>query len=341
MPEQATNPQQGESKPRTNWDIGKALNGFFPQQEGLAEPADEMEQDLEADEAPDEGTAPDDEDVEIEASDGEDAEPEDEGTSDEPFMVLKVDGREIPVNTLEEAIPLAQKGMHYTQEMQKLREREAQITSEAEQTKQTLRQQVGQYETALKTLHDTYGFVLGQDPPDWAGDEMQKLKAEKPEEYLAIREQWDQLGAIRGELTRIQQEQQKEQEKQWKEWVTKEQAELAEKRPEWTDPNRRQQDWGLIRDYATQVGVTEQEIGNLYDHRFWLILHDAARYRQAAVTGKKKREAVKSKTVEPGSGKGVNQGQRQLRNERNRLRESGDVRAAGNILQELMTRRGK
>jgi hypothetical protein len=242
------------------------------------------------------------------------------------------------IGSKEEAIPLARQGLHYTQEMQKLRAEQAQFAETREQERGGLRQQVDQYKSALQSLHDTYGFVLGKEAPDWASTDMQKLRTEKPNDYLALREQWDQMGAIRTELSRIEQENQKESEKQFKSWVTKEQAALAEKRPEWTDATRRQQDWGLIQSYAAEQGISDQEISNLYDHRFWMILHDAARYRQAEAAGKKK-VASTTKTVEPGSGKNVNQGDRRFRQERSRLKESGDVRAAGNILQELMTRK--
>lgn len=335
MADAPTNPATGESRPRTDWDIGKAMNGFFG---GVA--TDEQEPDAEA--APDEGKAAEDGGTdEVEASGGEDAEPdEDEGTSEDPFtpLPLKVGGKEVVVESREEAIALAQKGMHYTQEMQKLRERETQLSSEHEQRSSELRQQMDQYKAALRTLSDVYGHVLDSEP-DWNSPEMQKLKTEKPNDYLAIREQWDQLGAIRSELSRIEQEKQKESRKQWEGWLAEQKTALADKKPEWSDATRRQQDFAMIRDYATDVGITEQEIANLYDHRFWMILHDAARYRQAEAAGKTKREAVKSKVAEPGSGKGVNQGERRMRSTREHLKQTGDLRAAGDIFQDLMTRK--
>jgi hypothetical protein len=331
--EQPTNPA-GESGPRTDWDIGKSLNAFFEA------PADE--QDIEAEAIPDEGKiADDDEQEETEASGDEDAVPEDEEPSDEPFLIATVNGKAIPVGSKEEAIPLVQKGLHYTQEMQKLRERETQLVSREQQIDQQLSQHVGQYQTALKQIHDTYGVVLGKQAPDWSSDEMQKLKAEKPQEYLQIREQWDQLGTIRSELSRIEAEQQEKQQKQYQAWLSEQQALLAEKRPEWTDAARRTQDFSLIQGYATSQGLTEQEIGNLFDHRFWMILHDAARYRQAETAGKKKVAEKGPRTAQPGTGRNVNQGDRHLRQVRETLRTTGDDRAAGILLQERMTRRGK
>jgi hypothetical protein len=170
---------------------------------------------------------------------------------------------------------------------------------------------------------------------------MQKLKAEKPQEYVQIREQWDQLGAIRSELSRIEKETQEKQQKQWNSWVNEQQALLAEKRPEWTDASRRTQDFSLIQGYATSQGLTEQEIGNLFDHRFWMILHDAARYRQAETAGRKKVAEKGPQTAAPGTGRNINQGDRRLRADREKLRTTGDDRAAGNLFQEIMTKRGK
>ena len=81
-------------------------------------------------------------------------------------------------------------------------------------------------------------------------------------------------------------------------------------------------------------------MGNLYDARFWTILLDAARYRQAESAGKTKvAKTAQTKTVEPGSGKNVNQADRRFRQDREALRQRGDVRAASNIFQELMTRK--
>ncbi len=323
---------------RTMWDIGKALNGMF--QPGATDtPTEEQEQDIDADATPDEGMVAEDDEVVVEASEDEDADPESEETSaPEPFLTLRVDGKDITIGSKEEAIPLAQKGMHYTQEMQRLREEQRQWEEARERESIGIRQQREQYVTALQTLSSVYGHVLGSEPPNWASDEMATLKRERPDEYVALREQWDQLGAIRSEIARHQREEQEKQQKQFAGWVQQQQSALADKRPEWSDPTRRQQDYTLIRDYALGQGVTEQEIGALFDHRFWLILHDAARYRKAESAGKSTRPQA-SKTAEPGSGKGVNAGNRKYSDTRNALKKTGDPRAAGAIFQDMMTKR--
>src|SRR5687768_127878 len=121
----------------------------------------ETEHDLAADGAPEEGQTPEDE-GELDISGGEPADTEDEGTSKpEPFMVVTVDGQDSVIASKEEAIPLVRQGLHYTREMQKLREAERQFTTQAEQMTQGLRQKESQYAAALQTLSATYGYVLG------------------------------------------------------------------------------------------------------------------------------------------------------------------------------------
>jgi hypothetical protein len=147
VPEQ-TNPTRESERPRTDWDIGKAMNALF------VDPAEE----LEAKEAPVEDKATEDEEVVVddEASGDEPADPDAEETPADSFALpLKVSGKEIVIESRDEAIELAQKGMHYTQEMQRLRDEQQRFTSEREQLQQGVRQQVDQYATALQTLSAT------------------------------------------------------------------------------------------------------------------------------------------------------------------------------------------
>ncbi len=320
--------EQERQVPTGDWEIGKAMNAF------LSPVATKEEQ---SEEAPYE--------VMPESGDEEQGEEQEEGdeqeeTSEvEPFMVLKVDGKDIVVDSKEEAVRLAQKGRHYSQEMERLNEERTKWEGEREQITHGLRAREDQYATALKALNDTYGFVLGGQAPDWTSPEMLTLRQNDPDAYLARREQWDQLSAIQSELGRIAKERQADDQKKHQKWLKEQQTALAAEKPEWLDSTRREQDFNLIREYGTSQGLTEQEIGNMFDHRFWKILHDAARYRQAEANGKQKREKTESKTVAPGTGQNVNQGDRKQRETFKRLQKTGDVRAAGDIFQQMMTKR--
>lgn len=331
MAEQATAVPQ---TPRTEWEIGKAMGALFgaPATDEQETATPEATQDVL-------GKTEGDEDEVRDPSDEEQNEDSAaEATSSEPFLTLNVSGQAITVGSKDEAIALAQQGVHYSQKMEAARQQEAKRADEHAQALAGVRAKESQYDTALQTLRSVYGHVLGDNRPDWASAEMQKLRAEKPEDYLAMREQWDQLDAIRGEVGRINRERQEQEEKRFGDWVRGEQEALAAKVPEWADAARRTQDYAAIRDYAVSYGVKEEELGNLFDHRYWLILRDAARYKQAEATGKTKREATATKAAEPGSGKNVNQGDRNIRAARERLRETGDERAAASLFNHMMTK---
>jgi hypothetical protein len=331
--EQQTNPEG--SRQRSEWDIGAAMSGFMPGQATEQPEAEDAAQELEADEALDDTEhAEADEAEEEDVSEDEDAEPEEEEVSEEPFLTLVVNGEERPVADREEATSLAQKGLHYTQEMQQLREEQRKWEGEREQITAGLKQQEGQYAQALETLASTFGAVLGEEP-DWSA-----LYQQDPESYAQQRAQWDNLAAIRNEQQRITREQQEQQQKQWQDWVQDEKGQLEAKKPEWTQPEQRQKDWNAIREYGQSQGLTDAELSNLYDHRFFLILHDAARYRQAQTNGKKKAKQAASRTVAPGTGDKVNSTSRQYRKEREKLKATGSEAVAANLFQQMLTKKG-
>lgn len=311
---------QPEGSQRGEREIGAAMGALFPtpapqpvEEEELAEDSDE----------------PTEASTEEEASEEEPADPEDEEPSDQPFMTVVVDGVERAIATEEEAISFARQGMHYTQEMQKLRETEREHAAQHQTTIAQLRQKETEYAAALSTLSDTFGAVLGAEP-DWSA-----LYAENPEQYAHTRAQWDQLAAIRAEQQRIVGEQQQQSQRQMQQWAQQQADALRGHKPEWTDPATKQKDLGLMRDYALSIGSTDEELRQIMDHRFWIMLHDAARYRQAQSTGKQRIVKAKTKTAEPGSGtKTTSQAMNKLRQ---RVAETGDEQAASQLLQHMLT----
>lgn len=347
MPEESTNPG-GSRESLSTYEAGKALNSLFdhpdnPESEMDEEPEGEQteEQDVESAEDLDvevEEVEAEDATEEQDMSDGEDAEPEDEDASDKPFLEgLVVNGQETSVETEEEARSLAQKGLHYTQEMQQLREEQRTWQEEREQISESLTQKETQYEQALGALEQTFGAVLGDEQPDWHSEEMVRMMQERPKEYAELRAQWDQLGAIQAERQRIARERQEKQQKQFQEWRQQQAEALEQKKPEWTDPTKRQAAVSMMTDYARSQGFSDDELQNVHDHRFLLVLHDAARYREAQATGKETaKKKAKSKTAEPGNGKKVNAGNRKYRKRREALKERGDVRDAGALFNELL-----
>ena len=126
-----------------------------------------------------------------------------------------------------------------------------------------------------------------------------------------------------------------------------ERALLLDAVPEWKDAAIAKADAEMITNYATAYGYTEDDIASVVDHRLFLILRDAARYRQAETKGRAKVAAVPAgKVLRPGA-KPVQHPQtsarkskeRKLENAQRRARKSGrsnDVAAYAEALIDMM-----
>lgn len=319
---ETTNPGNTQGSRRSNREVAQAMATLFeapPEEqpgepddvEGLAE-SEEPEAEAEAEEVVE------DEAVDDDADSGEDAEPEDEEPSGEFAWELTVNGQKQTIADEAEARSLAQRGLHYTQEMQALREEQRSFEGERQTITAQLRRKEDEYAQALTALEQTFGTVLG-DEPDWSA-----LYSENPEQYAHQRAQWDQLAAIKAEQQRIAAERQQEQQEQMRTRLQKELDELTAKVPEWTDETKRKADIDMIREYAGSIGYSDSEIASIWNHRDFLVLRDAARYRQSAAAGKAEAKKAASKTVEPGKSKGpVNQKTRRYKQQRKRAKKTG------------------
>jgi len=103
---------------------------------------------------------------------------------------------------------------------------------------------------------------------------------------------------------KIHQQQQADHNQKLTHHIEAERTTLMDKVPEWKDEARLNADMSSIAEYARSVGYGDSELGELYDHRAYLILRDAARYRQltskAQAQGQQK-PAEAPKVLKPGS----------------------------------------
>lgn len=321
-----SNPQ---GTPRSNRDVTREMARLFEppvvEEEEATDDAEGLE-DIEDIEEP-AGEVEDGDDAE----EGEDADAEAEEPSGSFNWTLKVNGQEQSITDEEEARSLAQRGLHYTQEMQRLRAEQQQWQSERQSITAQLRQKEDQYAKALGSLEQTFSPVLGEEP-DWNA-----LYGENPEQYAHQRAQWDQLAAIRSEQQRIAAERQQEQETQRMAQLQQEADALQAKVPEWADDGKRKALIDTIREYGRGVGYTDQEMGQIWNHRDFLVLRDAARYRQAQQAGKHEAKKAASKTVEPGKSAGpVNAQTRRQKQQRERARQSGKVQDIAPLMRQLL-----
>ncbi len=70
-------------------------------------------------------------------------------------------------------------------------------------------------------------------------------------------------------------------------WATDQAGKLARKMPEWNDPKSGPVLKAQLSNYARSMGFSDQELANMADHRFLLVLKDAAMGKTVRADGKK------------------------------------------------------
>ena len=137
---------------------------------------------------------------------------------------------------------------------------------------------------------------------DWNG-----LRANNPAEFAALQAEFQQRQqGIQQYMGQIQQQvQHEEQQRQQalQQSVAAESERLMNLRPEWRDQAAFAKDRQQMTQYARSLGFQDAELGQIFDHRYMLILHDAARYQalQAATPQALKQVRQAPQMVAPGS----------------------------------------
>ena len=138
------------------------------------------------------------------------------------------------------------------------------------------------------------------------------LRANNPAEFAALQAEFQQRQqGIQQYMGQIQQQvQHEEQQRQQalQQSVAAESERLMNLRPEWRDQAAFAKDRQQMTQYARSLGFQDAELGQIFDHRYMLILHDAARYQalQAATPQALKQVRQAPQMVAPGSRTDVN-----------------------------------
>lgn len=147
-------------------------------------------------------------------------------------------------------------------------------------------------------------------------DDLFRLADTNPALVVKFNQWRDKVSRVAQDLQRVQQERAYEAEMSFAQErgavLQQEMAELAQKWPEFADPQKGRAIKGEIADYAKQLGFTDEEINTLADHRLVLVLRDALAGRKAATSlqSAQKKVAAKPlpKVVRPGSGEASSRG---------------------------------
>jgi hypothetical protein len=220
-----------------------------------------------ADETPrSEGRTPDDG-----SDDGGEADDvaDDEGGKEKPLdlntlVTVKIDGKTMQV-PLREAVEGYQRQSDYSRNIVAIKEEKQRLDLERAQMKQAL-------DMAIPLLQSQVEVE-----PDWAA-----IHRDDPINYPILRDQWrdrqEKLNAMRYEQARLQQAQQEQEMAARQKLVEEGGKYLAQTFKEWAEPEKRQAATRELRSYGVKQGFTEEELGQVYDPRYVVILEKARRY---------------------------------------------------------------
>lgn len=302
--------------------IESMLSGDGYQQEPEALMGDEPE-------TIDEEVSAEDDAAEVESEDVESEDAEEPEQEEKPSkFTVKVDGKDVEVSLDE-----LQKGYSRTEDYTRKTQALAQERKQAQAEFESVRNERAQYAQLLGALQEQLtqatpqvdmDYLYNEDPIEWVKQrELQRSNAER-------------MAAIASEQQRLSAEQAKEQNAYLKDELSKEKDLLLSQAPELRDPKtaaKAKQDWISA---GKAVGLSEQELNNVRDHRILLALRKLAAY-DAMVAKRKDLKPVQSSTPTARPGTISKQPQSSIvKQSQQRLAKTGNVRDAASLIERLL-----
>lgn len=246
---------------------------------------------------------------------------------------IKVDGKDVEV-TLDELQAGYSRQADYTRKSQVLAEQRKKAEEELAATQQERQRYVSQLEQFTAQADSKLDELKST---DWT-----RLKEEDPTEYMLKRDQYRELQenkrTVEEEQKNLQYKSQQEQQAKWQEELVRQQEIMAQRLPEWNDPNKGTKLKQDIKSFALKTGFSEQEVDSLIDARSVDVLHKAMLYDNllAAKISNKKAKVV-PKVTRPGSPptKGEISSDK-VKAQRARLKKTGRVKDATSVIESLM-----
>jgi len=325
-----TDSSEGSERKRTAGEIQDTLTDML--REDYAPPQEEEEQSESGIEDGLEEQAIEDESYEdsVEVDEMDEEGDGEYSESDAATYRIIVDGKETQV-PLDELISGYQKGSSFTQKSQALSEERKNF----ETTAQAVQQERQSYATVLQQLRQQME-AAAQPNIDW-----DTLERQDPVQWLKLkqmeRDRQGQIQAVQEEQVRMQQLLQGQQSEELEKRLSQERTMVLEKIPEWSDSDLQADEQRKLLEYGKTLGFSDEELGQIYDHRALIALRDAWRYNK--LTNGEKVQAAKSKI---GSAKAGNKEtsqrvrSRKQKAMRQKLRTTGKVDDAAALFGELL-----
>ena len=282
------------------------------------------------------------ESVEVEASNPDGLSADDlvdqdqvEGNEELDTYTVKVDGKNVKV-TQEELLSSYSRHADYTKKSQVLSEQRQKADLGLAATQQERQRYLSQLEQ-FNNQADSKINELAK--TDWT-----QLKEDDPTEYMLKRDQYRELQenkrTVEEEQVNLQNKTQQEHQVKWQEELVRQQEVIAQRLPEWTDPDKGPKLKQDIKSFAVKKGFSEQEVSSLIDARSVDVLHKAMLYEsllETKISGKKAK--VIPKVTRPGSP--ISKGEissDKVKAQKARLRKSGHINDASKLIESLMTK---
>ena len=258
-----------------------------------------------------------------------------EAQEEEAKYEIKVNGKPVEV-TLDELMSGYQRDSDYRRKTMELADERRLLEEEVNRAKSEsdavakLRQD---YATRLSEIENS---MQPDANIDWA-----KLYETNPDEYhrmkIEVENKSKALETIKTERQRALAEQQQEQTKVFNQYLEQQKQLLADKEPEYVDPVKGE---GLRKDmtsYLKKEGYSDQELNMMVDHRSFVIAKKAMLYDKMMNS---KISAKQSKTVpkmvRSGTQKTINKDSQQSKSLKSRLKKTGSMKDAANVLKQFL-----
>ena len=320
-------------------DVESAQKALLESMRASKEQPDEIEEETETQEAVSEQAMENAESVENEAVETLTAEDlvddnQQEQVSEPRKYTVKIDGKDTEV-TEDELLSGYSRQADYTRKSQVLAEQRKKMDEElaaTQQERQQYQSQLEQFNLQADSKLEEFKSV------DWT-----KLKEEDPMEYALKRDQYRELQEnkrlVAEEQQNLAQKQQAEMQTKWNEELARQQEVMAQRLPEWNDPEKGPKLKQNIKSFALKKGFTEQEVDSLIDARSVDVLHKAMMYEtllEAKISQKKAKVVPKvQKPGTPSTKSEVNS--EKVKQTRARLKRSGRVDDAALAIKSLMS----
>ena len=320
-------------------DVESAQKALLESMRASKEQPDEIAEETETQEAVSEQAMENAESVENEAVETLTAEDlvddnQQEQVSEPRKYTVKIDGKDTEV-TEDELLSGYSRQADYTRKSQVLAEQRKKMDEElaaTQQERQQYQSQLEQFNLQADSKLEEFKSV------DWT-----KLKEEDPMEYALKRDQYRELQEnkrlVAEEQQNLAQKQQAEMQTKWNEELAKQQEVMAQRLPEWNDPEKGPKLKQNIKSFALKKGFTEQEVDSLIDARSVDVLHKAMMYEtllEAKISQKKAKVVPKvQKPGTPSTKSEVNS--EKVKQTRARLKKTGRVDDAALAIKSLMS----